>query len=70
MPSKLVLAFYVLFALIPFGWMLTASLEPQTSLYREHLTYLPSPVTFANYAKLFSADPSPVPTSRPTSSTA
>jgi multiple sugar transport system permease protein len=56
-PSKLVLTFYVLFALIPFGWMLTASLEPQTSLYREHMTYLPDPLTFANYAKLFRADP-------------
>jgi hypothetical protein len=37
-PSKIALALYLLFALIPFGWMLTASLEPQTSLYREHLT--------------------------------
>ena len=55
--SWLLLAFFLLFALVPFGWMLTASLEPQTSLYREHLTYLPAPVTLANYAKLFAADP-------------
>jgi multiple sugar transport system permease protein len=55
--SKVALVLYVLFALVPFGWMLTASLEPQTSLYREHLTYLPSPLTFSNYTALFHADP-------------
>ena len=33
--SKIALTFYLLFALVPFGWMLTASLEPQTSLYRD-----------------------------------
>ena len=37
--------------------MLTASLEPQTSLYREHLSYLPDPLTFSNYTALFRADP-------------
>jgi multiple sugar transport system permease protein len=56
-PSKIALLGYLLFALVPFGWMLTASLEPQTSLYREHLTYLPSPLTFSNYTALFRADP-------------
>ncbi|MGH7155267.1 MAG: hypothetical protein ACREF3_15185, partial [Acetobacteraceae bacterium] len=55
--AKLVLICFLLFALVPFGWMLTASLEPQTSLYREHLSLLPNPVTFANYRALFSADP-------------
>jgi multiple sugar transport system permease protein len=56
-PSRIALVGYLLFALVPFGWMLTASLEPQTSLYREHLTYLPSPLTFTNYTALFRADP-------------
>jgi multiple sugar transport system permease protein len=56
-PSKIALVCYLLFALVPFGWMLTASLEPQTSLYREHLTYLPSPLTFSNYTALIRADP-------------
>jgi multiple sugar transport system permease protein len=48
---------YLLFALVPFGWMLTASLEPQTSLYRAHVRYLPSPLTLSNYTALFRADP-------------
>lgn len=56
-PPGIALVFYLLFALIPFGWMLTASLEPQTSLYREHLSYLPDPLTFSNYTALFRADP-------------
>ncbi len=56
-PGRIALVLYVLFALVPFGWMLTASLEPQTSLYREHLSYLPDPLTFENYTALFRADP-------------
>ena len=56
-PQKFALLCYILFALVPFAWMLTASLEPQTSLYREHLTLLPEPVTLSNYRALFSADP-------------
>jgi multiple sugar transport system permease protein len=48
---------YILFALVPFFWMLTASLEPQTSLYREHMSYLPDPLSLVNYRALFSADP-------------
>ncbi len=55
--SKLGLILFLLFALVPFGWMLTASLEPQTSLYRAHLSLLPSPVTLANYRALVTADP-------------
>jgi multiple sugar transport system permease protein len=56
-PQKIALLCYLLFALIPFAWLLTASLEPQTSLYRETLSLLPDPVTLANYRALFSADP-------------
>jgi multiple sugar transport system permease protein len=56
-PPKIALLLYLLFALVPFGWMLTASLEPQTSLYREHLSLLPRPVTLANYAALFTGSP-------------
>lgn len=48
---------FLAFALIPFLWMLTASLEPQTSLYREHLSLLPDPLSLANYTALFNADP-------------
>src|ERR1700760_3285603 len=57
LPAGAALVCYLLFALVPFGWMLTASLEPQTSLYRAHLTYLPDPLTFSNYTALFRADP-------------
>lgn len=56
-PPKLALVLYLLFALVPFGWMLTASLEPQTSLYRAHLSLLPNPVTLANYRALFTTNP-------------
>ena len=56
-PGKVALLAFLAFALIPFLWMLTASLEPQTSLYREHLSLLPNPLTLANYKALFSADP-------------
>jgi multiple sugar transport system permease protein len=56
-PGKVALLAFLAFALVPFLWMLTASLEPQTSLYREHLSLLPNPVTLVNYRALFSADP-------------
>jgi multiple sugar transport system permease protein len=57
LPRSLALLGFLAFALVPFLWMLTASLEPQTSLYREHLSLIPAPVSLANYAALFSADP-------------
>src|SRR6185437_6503277 len=57
LPGRIALVLFLLFALVPFGWMLTASLEPQTSLYREQLSYLPDPLTFENYIALFRADP-------------
>ena len=56
-PAKIALAFYLLFALVPFAWMATASLEPQTALYRRHVSYLPNPFTLGNYAALLRADP-------------
>jgi multiple sugar transport system permease protein len=56
-PSKFALLIFLAFALGPFLWMLTASLEPQTSLYREHLSLLPDPFTLENYTALFAADP-------------
>ena len=52
-PSRLVLLIYVIFALVPFLWMLVASLEPNSSLYKSRLTLYPSPITFSNYTTLF-----------------
>lgn len=52
-PSRLVLLLYVIFALVPFLWMLVASLEPNSSLYKSRLTLYPSPITFSNYTTLF-----------------
>jgi multiple sugar transport system permease protein len=52
-PSRLVLLIYMIFALVPFLWMLVASLEPNSSLYKSRLTLYPSPITFSNYTTLF-----------------
>ena len=51
-PSRLVLLIYVIFAVVPFLWMLVASLEPNSSLYKSRLTLYPSPITFSNYTTL------------------
>jgi multiple sugar transport system permease protein len=52
LPSWLGLSVFVLFALIPFLWLLTASLEPATSLNRSTLSLIPHPLTFDNYGNL------------------
>lgn len=52
LPAKIVLFVFVLFSLIPFAWMLTASLEPVTSLYGKTFDILPHPLTLHNYATL------------------
>jgi multiple sugar transport system permease protein len=57
LPAKVLLLIFLAFALVPFLWMLTASLEPESSLYREHLSLLPDPFSLANYAALIHADP-------------
>lgn len=57
LPANVLLLIFLAFALVPFLWMLTASLEPERSLYREHLSLLPDPLSLANYAALFHADP-------------
>jgi len=49
----LVLILLLLFAIIPFLWMLTASLEPIQSLNRSAVSFIPSPFTLNNYAALF-----------------
>lgn len=42
----------MLFAIIPFVWMLVASLQPVQSLSRSTLSLIPSPFTLSNYAAL------------------
>lgn len=48
-PSRFALLLYVIFALLPFLWMLTASLEPVSSLYRASASLIPHPFTLQNY---------------------
>jgi multiple sugar transport system permease protein len=52
LPSWLGLAAFVLFTLVPFLWLLTASLEPITALYRSTVSLFPHPFTLGNYANL------------------
>jgi len=48
-PSRLALLLFALFALLPFAWMLTASLEPTSALYRNSGNLIPHPFTLQNY---------------------
>jgi multiple sugar transport system permease protein len=51
-PSRLVLLLFLIFALLPFLWMLTASLEPISSLYRASASLIPHPFTLQNYLEV------------------
>jgi len=51
-PHALVLLLLVAFSLVPFVWMLTASLEPPIALFTSTPHLLPHPVTLSNYAGL------------------
>ncbi len=53
-PRSAVLLGLVAFSLLPFAWMLTASLEPPQALYTAAPHLVPRPVTLANYASLLS----------------
>jgi multiple sugar transport system permease protein len=53
LPSILALLVFAAFSLLPFAWMLTASLEPSTSLYGGTPSLIPHPFTLDNYAHLF-----------------
>jgi multiple sugar transport system permease protein len=48
-PSRFALLLFLVFALLPFLWMLTASLEPISSLYRASASLIPHPFTLQNY---------------------
>ena len=48
-PSRFALLLFVIFALLPFAWMLTASLEPSSALYRNSGSLIPHPFTIQNY---------------------
>lgn len=48
-PSRFALLLYLIFALLPFLWMLTASLEPVSALYRSSASLIPHPFTLQNY---------------------
>jgi multiple sugar transport system permease protein len=52
LPSALALFVFVVFSLLPFAWMLTASFEPATALYRSTPSLLPHPFTWENYVHL------------------
>lgn len=48
-PARLALLAFMAFALLPFIWMLTASLEPAGALYRSSGSLIPHPLTLQNY---------------------
>jgi multiple sugar transport system permease protein len=48
-PSRFALLLFVVFALLPFAWMLTASLETSSALYRNSASLIPHPFTIQNY---------------------
>jgi multiple sugar transport system permease protein len=48
-PSRFALLLFVIFALLPFAWMLTASLEPSSALYHNSGGLIPHPFTMQNY---------------------
>jgi multiple sugar transport system permease protein len=52
LPSVLALFVFVVFSLLPFAWMLTASFEPATALYRSTPNLIPHPFTWENYVHL------------------
>jgi multiple sugar transport system permease protein len=52
LPGALVLFLFMAFSLLPFAWMLTASLEPPSALYRATPSLLPHPFTWDNYQNL------------------
>jgi multiple sugar transport system permease protein len=52
LPSGLALFLFVVFSLLPFAWMLTASFEPSTALYRSSPSLIPQPFTWDNYLHL------------------
>jgi multiple sugar transport system permease protein len=51
-PNTAALVLLVAFSLLPFAWMLTASLEPPSALYTEKPHLFPRQVTLANYSNL------------------
>jgi len=51
-PHAAALLVLVAFSLVPFAWMLTASLEPPVALFSGTPHLLPNPVTFGNYTGL------------------
>ena len=52
LPAQFALLLFVLFSLLPFAWMLTASLEPETALYSGSINFLPHPLSLENYRHL------------------
>lgn len=50
----LFLALYLVAAILPLYWIVVTSLKGPKEIYTMPLRYLPTPLTFASYAKLFS----------------
>lgn len=48
-PSRFALLLFAAFALLPFAWMLTASLEPPSAIYQNSGSLIPHPFTMQNY---------------------
>lgn len=50
----ILLALYLLGAILPLYWIMVTSLKGPKEIYTMPLRYIPSPITFASYIKLFS----------------
>src|SRR5690242_21341078 len=55
-PSRFALLLFAVFALLPFAWMLTASLEPTSALYHNSGSLIPHPFTMQNYLNVLNPD--------------
>ncbi len=52
-----VLAFFAAYVIIPFVWMVSISLKPETEVFAREITLLPREPTLANYEAVFKAAP-------------
>jgi len=52
-----VLAFFAAYVIIPFVWMVSVSLKPETEVFAREIALFPKEPTFANYEAVFKAAP-------------
>ena len=58
--SYLVLAFFLVWSLFPFYWMLITSVKPDAEMYRVNVTFFPKTFTLKHFQKIFFDSPFPV----------